>query len=152
MLFTSLWLCGFGPQLLKDTLCYELSIYNFSTQLRATTCLSLHLAGFSSSHTNGIATSTCARVCFQIPHHTSIALPSLFSTPCSYQKRRLLLFPGFWLSHHFFPIFNFPYIFVPARLSILIISSKRAIQDTYDTKLPKTALKSFTFWCISPIG
>lgn len=134
---------------MKDTLCYEFSIYSFSTQLRATTCSSLQLEEFSSSHTNGIATSTCANLFSDSPscQHSLYLLSGL--TQAAIKKE------GYFISQNpdshiiFFPILNFPHFLVPAQLSILIISNKKVIWDMCSTKLPKpkviTALRSFTF-------
>lgn len=78
---------------------------------------------------------------FRFPLMPAQSLPSVFSTPCSYQKGRLIYLPGFWLSHHFFfPILNLPYFLVPAQLSILIILNKRVIRDMYSRKVPETKI------------
>lgn len=73
--------------------------------------LSLHLVGFSSSYTRVTASSTCAGVWFQIPHHASILVfifrslyPMQLSKESNLTPRSLTLtffFFQFWTSPSF---------------------------------------------------
>lgn len=92
-MFSSLWLCEFGPQLMKAAQCYEFSIYNSPTQLKATACFPLQLAGLGSSPTKATATRTCAGVCFQIPPHASSVLTFCLLYPMQLSKRQAHLSP-----------------------------------------------------------
>lgn len=98
--------------------------------------LSLHLVGFSSSYTRVTASSTCAGVWFQIPHHASI-LVFIFRSlyPMQLSKESNLSPRSLTLTFFFFN-FELPLVFVPAQFSILMVSNKRVIQDIHSTKLP----------------
>lgn len=114
--------------------------------------VSLHLVGFSSSYTRVTASSTCAGVWFQISHHASILVFIFhFLYPMQLSKESNLSPRSLTLTFFFFT-FELPLFFVPAQLSMLIVSNKRVIQDTHSTKLPNvkvtTSWKRFMFWQI----